>query len=490
MDRIAIESFLARLRGLKALVVGDLMLDEYVWGRTERISPEAPVQVVDVVRQDLRLGGAGNVVNNLVALGCSIEVAGALGDDADGRSLRAMLEAAGIGIDGLVFAPGRTTSRKTRILASNQQMLRIDRESKDFIGADLETQLAERIRALADGCQVILVSDYLKGVLTEGLLREVFAIGRAAGIPVVVDPKGSDYRKYLGATLLTPNRKEAQTASGIAITDEASLCRAGRALRDTLRLEALVLTRSEEGMSLFLADGREVHLPTEAREVFDVSGAGDTVLALLGIGLGAGLSVELAAKVANLAAGIVVAKVGTSTVSPDEILDVAGRRHADTDLKIKGRDLLGRVLERERERGKRIVFTNGCFDLLHVGHVKYLQKARNLGDLLVLGLNSDASIRRLKGPKRPLIGEEERAHLMAALKCIDYVVIFDEDTPLELISALRPHILVKGGDYAPEGVVGKELVESHGGRVEIIPFVDGKSTTNVIERILERYRDE
>uniref|UniRef100_UPI00272E9D4C D-glycero-beta-D-manno-heptose 1-phosphate adenylyltransferase n=1 Tax=Geoalkalibacter sp. TaxID=3041440 RepID=UPI00272E9D4C len=317
-----------------------------------------------------------------------------------------------------------------------------------------------------------------------------FAIGRAAGIPVVVDPKGSDYRKYLGATLLTPNRKEAQTASGIAITDEASLCRAGRALRDSLRLEALVLTRSEEGMSLFLADGREVHLPTEAREVFDVSGAGDTVLALLGIGLGAGLAVEQAAQVANLAAGIVVAKVGTSTVTPDEILDVAGRRHADTDLKIKGRDLLGRVLERERERGKRIVFTNGCFDLLHVGHVKYLQKARNLGDLLVLGLNSDDSIRRLKGAKRPLIGEEERAHLMAALKCIDYVVIFDEDTPLELIGALRPHILVKGGDYAPEGVVGKELVESYGGRVEIIPFVDGKSTTNVIERILERYRDE
>lgn len=490
MDRVAIESFLARLPGLKALVVGDLMLDEYVWGRTERISPEAPVQVVDVVRQDLRLGGAGNVVNNLVALGCRIEVAGALGDDDDGRSLRAMLAAAGIGTGGLVFAPGRTTSRKTRILASNQQMLRIDRESKDLIGTELETQLIERIRALVAGCQVILVSDYLKGVLTEGLLREIFAIGRAAGIPVVVDPKGSDYRKYLGATLLTPNRKEAQAASGIAITDQASLCRAGRALRDSLRLEALVLTRSEEGMSLFLAEGREVHLPTEAREVFDVSGAGDTVLSLLGAGLGAGLSVEQAAQVANLAAGIVVGKVGTSTVSPEEILEVVGRRHSDSDLKIKNREILSVLLERERERGKRIVFTNGCFDLLHVGHVKYLQKARNLGDLLVLGLNSDASIRRLKGPKRPLIGEEERAHLLAALKCIDYVVIFDEDTPLELIGALRPHILVKGGDYAPEGVVGKELVESYGGRVEIIPFVDGKSTTNVIETILERYRDD
>nr|WP_279615553.1 D-glycero-beta-D-manno-heptose-7-phosphate kinase [Geoalkalibacter ferrihydriticus] len=485
-----IESFLARLKGLKALVIGDLMLDEYVWGRTDRISPEAPVQVVEVVRQDLRLGGAGNVVNNLVALGCQIEVAGALGEDEDGRGLRSMLEARGIGTGGIVLDVGRTTSRKTRILASNQQMLRIDRESTSPISAEVEKQLAAQVRDAVSGCQVILVSDYLKGVLTQGLLQEIFAIGRAAGIPVVVDPKGNDYHKYRGATLITPNRKEAQTASGILISDDAGLCRAGRKLRESLGLEALVLTRSEEGMSLFLADGQEVHLPTEAREVFDVSGAGDTVLALLGIGLGAGLSVENAAHVANLAAGIVVGKVGTSTVAPEEILEVAGRQHSDSDLKIKGREILSVLLERERERGKRIVFTNGCFDLLHVGHVKYLQKARNLGDLLVLGLNSDASIRRLKGPKRPLIGEEERAHLMAALKCIDYVVTFDEDTPLELIDALRPQILVKGGDYAPEGVVGKELVESYGGRVEIISFVDGKSTTNVIETILERYRDE
>lgn len=490
MDRIEIESFLARLNGLKALVVGDLMLDEYVWGRTERISPEAPVQVVDVVRDDLRLGGAGNVINNLLALGCHIQVVSALGKDADGRSLRRMFEEAGIGTEGIVADPKRITSRKTRILASNQQMLRIDRESRNPIDASIENELTARIRDMAAGCQVILISDYLKGVLTDNLLQEIFSIGRAARIPVVVDPKGSDYVKYRGATLLTPNRKEAQTASGIAIVDEESLCRAGRMLRRTLDLDALVLTRSEEGMSLFLREDREVHLPTEAREVFDVSGAGDTVLALLGIGLGAGLSVEQAAQMANLAAGIVVGKVGTSTVTSEEILEVAGRKHSDTDLKIKSRDILSKLLENERERGKRVVFTNGCFDLLHVGHVKYLQKARNLGDLLVLGLNSDESIRRLKGPKRPLIGEEERAHLMAALKCIDYVVVFDEDTPLELISAVKPHILVKGGDYTPEGVVGKELVESYGGRVAIIPFVDGKSTTNVIETILERYRDE
>ena len=490
MNRPEVESFLSRLGSIRALVVGDLMLDEYVWGKTERISPEAPVQVVDVAREDLRLGGAGNVINNLVTLGCQVHVASVLGDDGDGRRLRGMLMEKGVVADGVLLAPGRTTSRKTRILASNQQMLRIDRESREPISPDQEGQLAAYVAMIAGDCQVILISDYLKGVLTEGLLQRIIALGRERGVPVVVDPKGSDYCKYRGATLLTPNRKEAQTASGISIVDEASLNRAGRKLRENLDLEALVLTRSEEGMSLFYRAGQEIHLPTEAREVYDVSGAGDTVLAVLGVGLGGGLALHEAARLSNVAAGVVVGKVGTSTVTPEEILEVVGRQHQDTDLKIKQRDTLMVLLNDKRERGKTIVFTNGCFDLLHVGHVKYLQKARQLGDLLVLGLNSDVSIRRLKGPKRPLIGEEERAHILAALDCIDYVVIFDEDTPLELISALRPHVLVKGGDYTPEGVVGKEIVESYGGRVELIQFVDGKSTTNIIEKILQEYRDE
>jgi D-beta-D-heptose 7-phosphate kinase / D-beta-D-heptose 1-phosphate adenosyltransferase len=413
-----------------------------------------------------------------------------LGDDSDGRRLRGMLESKGVGTDGVLLAPERITGRKTRILASNQQMLRIDRESREPISPEQETKVAAYIAAVALRCQVILISDYLKGVLTEGLLQKIIALGKERGVPVVVDPKGNDYRKYRGATLLTPNRKEAQTASGIAIVDEKSLNMAGRKLREELDLEAIVLTRSEEGMSLFFRDGREMHLPTEAREVYDVSGAGDTVLAVLGVGLGSGLALEEAARVSNVAAGVVVGKVGTSTVTPEEILEVVGRQHQDTDLKIKQRDALKVLMDDKRGRGKIIVFTNGCFDLLHVGHVKYLQKARQLGDLLVLGLNSDASIRRLKGPKRPLIDQEERAHILAALDCIDYVVIFDEDTPLELISALRPHILVKGGDYTPEGVVGKEIVESYGGRVELIQFVDGKSTTNIIEKILQEYRVE
>lgn len=490
MERIEIERFFGDIARLRVLVVGDLMLDEYIWGKVERISPEAPVQVVEVRRDDLRLGGAGNVINNLVALGAKVAVASVLGNDPDGRLLLQQLERLGVDTAGVVLAEGRITSRKTRVLASNQQIVRIDRETRAEISADQERQLAGHVRTALPSCQVILVSDYLKGVLPESLLQTIIAIGREAGVPVVVDPKGENYHKYRGASVLTPNRKETQIASGVTIHDEPSLCAAGRALRAELDLDALVLTRSEEGMSLFFCDGREEHMPTEAREVFDVSGAGDTVLSVIGLGLAAGLTLETAARLSNVAAGIVVGKVGTSTVSPAEILDTVGRRHQDSDLKIRDPRMLARLLEERRVRGEKLVFTNGCFDLLHVGHVKYLQAARKLGDLLVLGLNSDASIRRLKGEKRPLIGQEERAHILAALDCIDYVVVFDEDTPLELIAMLKPDILVKGGDYTPDGVVGKDLVESWGGRVELISFVDGKSTTNIIEKILEQYREE
>lgn len=489
MDRLAVERFLKDLASIRVLVVGDLMLDEYVWGRVERISPEAPVQVVDVAREELRLGGAGNVCNNLRTLETQVMVASILGDDADGHLLRRLLDQQQIGTAGIVVAGDRTTSRKTRVLASGQQIVRIDRETRVPVSAGQEAQLFASLRASALSCQAILVSDYQKGVLSETLLQEIFAIGRNQGIPVVVDPKGTDYRKYRGATILTPNRKEAQAATGIPIVDEASLRQAGHRLCAELDIEALVMTRSEEGMSLFFRDGREMHLPTEAREVFDVSGAGDTVLALIGLGLAAGLPLEEAARLSNLAAGIVVGKVGTSTVDRHEIRDAVGRLHKDADRKIHERQELACTLAHRRAQGQVIVFTNGCFDLLHVGHIKYLQAARDLGDLLVLGLNSDASIRRLKGAKRPLIGQEERAHILAALGCIDYVVVFDEDTPYELIEALRPDILVKGGDYVLDDVVGRDLVESWGGRVELVRFVDGKSTSTLINRILEAYQD-
>ncbi|SHI56663.1 D-alpha,beta-D-heptose 7-phosphate 1-kinase [Malonomonas rubra DSM 5091] len=483
-----IEKILKEIAASKLLVVGDLILDNYIWGKTSRISPEAPVQVVEVERDELRLGGAGNVVNNLQALGCRVAVASVVGDDDDGRKLLELFERQGVDVAGVLQAKQRTTSRKSRVLASQQQMLRIDRESTEEISAGEQSQLFAFIKQQLPEVGAVLLSDYLKGVLAPELLQQIIELCRKQNIPVIVDPKGTDFSRYRGATLLTPNRREAEVATGVVIRDQASLLQAGEKLLNEQQLDALVLTRSEEGMSLFTETGVE-HLPTEAREVFDVSGAGDTVVALIGAALGVGAELNDAAQLANLAAGIVVGKLGTSTVTAPEIINSYSRRHSLADGKILPRKELASLLDPLRSNGKKIVFTNGCFDLLHAGHVKYLQQARQLGDLLVLGLNSDSSIRRLKGEKRPLLEESERAQILAALDCIDYLSIFDEDTPLELLQLVRPQILVKGGDYLPDEVVGKELVESYGGRVELIQFVDGKSTTNIIDKVLSRYRD-
>jgi D-beta-D-heptose 7-phosphate kinase/D-beta-D-heptose 1-phosphate adenosyltransferase len=490
VDRTIVETLFAHTAEIRCLVIGDLMLDEYLWGRAERISPEAPVQVVDVVREELRLGGAGNVVHNLAALGAQVSVCSVVGEDQNGRELLGQFCHHHIDIRAIFLDPDRRTSRKTRVVAAHQQIVRIDRESRDSLPPAVEQQLCDWIAAHAFEYQVIVLSDYNKGVLTPAVIASAISTAAAVGIPVLVDPKGTDFTRYGGATLLTPNRKEAEAASGIPINDAASLADAAGAIMGATGLQHLLITRSEEGMSLFSKTGDIVHIPTVAREVFDVSGAGDTVLAALAVGIASGLNMADAARLANVAAGIAVGKLGTSIVTPQEIIDAVSLSHKDSNAKIKSLDVLSLLIAAEKNKGKRIVFTNGCFDLLHAGHVKYLQKARSLGDLLVLGLNSDASVRRLKGPKRPLIDQEERAHLLAALDCINYVVIFDEDTPLELITALKPHILAKGGDYSLDGVVGKDIVESYGGRVELVTFVDGKSTTNIIERILELYSDE
>ena len=490
MDRTAVETLFAHTAEIRCLVVGDLMLDEYLWGRAERISPEAPVQVVDVIREELRLGGAGNVVHNLAALGAQVSVCSVIGDDQNGRELLGQFCHHQIDTEAIFLDPGRRTSRKTRVVAANQQIVRIDRESREALPAAFEREICLWITAHVCEFKVVVLSDYNKGVLTPAVIASAVAAATAADIPVLIDPKGTDYSRYVGATLLTPNRKEAEAASGIAINDTASLTLAAHAIMAATGVKHLLVTRSEEGMSLFSQGGEAVHIPTVAREVFDVSGAGDTVLAALAVGIASGLSMAESARLANVAAGIAVGKLGTSIVTPQEIIDTVSLAHRDSHAKIKSLDVLAPLIAMEKNRGKRIVFTNGCFDLLHVGHVKYLQRARNLGDILVLGLNSDASVRRLKGPKRPLIDQDERAHLLAALDCIDYVTVFEEDTPLELITALKPHILAKGGDYSLDGVVGREIVESYGGRVELITFVDGKSTTNIIERVLELYSSE
>lgn len=490
MERTTVETLFAHCAEIRCLVIGDLMLDEYLWGRADRISPEAPVQVVDVVREELRLGGAGNVVHNLAALGAQVSVCSVVGDDQNGRELLGQFSHHHIDVQAVFQDPGRRTSRKTRVVAANQQIVRIDRESRDALPEAVEQQLCAWIAAHAGEYKVVVLSDYNKGVLTPAVIASAISAAAVTGIPVMVDPKGTDYARYAGATLLTPNRKEAEAASGVAITDSATLTQAAGVIMDTTGLQHLLITRSEEGMSLFSKGGEIVHIPTVAREVFDVSGAGDTVLATLALGIACGFSMAESARLANVAAGIAVGKLGTSIVTPQEIIDAVSLAHKDSHAKIKSCEVLAPLIAAEKNRGKRIVFTNGCFDLLHAGHVKYLQKARNLGDLLILGLNSDASVRRLKGPKRPLIDQEERSHLLAALDCIDYVTVFEEDTPLELITALKPDILAKGGDYSLDGVVGRDFVESYGGRVELITFVDGKSTTNIIEKILELYSAE
>ena len=490
MDRTAVETLFAHTAEIRCLVIGDLMLDEYLWGRADRISPEAPVQVVDVIREELRLGGAGNVVHNLAALGAQVSVCSVVGDDQNGRELLGQFCHHHINTSAVFQDPDRRTSRKTRVVAANQQIVRIDRESREALPVAVEQQLCSWIAVHTGEYRVVVLSDYNKGVLTPAVVASAIAAAAAVGIPVLIDPKGTDYSRYGGATLLTPNRKEAEAASGIAITDADSLAQAAGVIMAATGLQHLLITRSEEGMSLFSKGGEIVHIPTVAREVFDVSGAGDTVLATLAVGIASGFSMVESARLANVAAGIAVGKLGTSIVTPQEIIDTVSLAHKDSHAKIKSLDVLVPLITAEKNRGKRVVFTNGCFDLLHAGHVKYLQKARNLGDLLILGLNSDASVRRLKGAKRPLIDQDERAHLLAALDCIDYVIVFDEDTPLELITALKPYILAKGGDYSLDGVVGKDIVESYGGRVELVTFVDGKSTTNIIERILELYSAE
>jgi len=488
--QVDVKTAVAALSGATVLVVGDLLLDEYLWGRADRVSPEAPVPIVDVAREELRLGGAGNVVNNLAALGCQVKVISVLGNDADGEHVRTLLAGKGVDLSDVLIDETRVTSRKTRIVATGQQMIRVDRESREaVVGQVAETMIVRYKALLENGVQAVILSDYGKGTLTDALLRQFIDLARAKGIPALADPKGYDFSKYAGAAVITPNRKEAGEASGCVLDSEAAIVALGTEMRRNLSLDALLITRSEEGMSLFKEDGVS-HLPAQAREVYDVSGAGDTVIAVFGAALGAGLNFDSAAELANLAAGVVVGKIGTSTVSCAEILMAAGEPLTEADLKIKGREELSDILEEQRRQGRKVVFTNGCFDLLHVGHVKYLQAARRLGDLLVLGLNSDTSIKRLKGEGRPLINQEERSHILAALSCIDYVVVFDEDTPLQLLESLRPDILVKGGDYTPDTVVGRELVEGYGGRIELISFVDGKSTTGIIDKILAQYGGE
>ena len=468
---------------VKVLVVGDLMLDRYILGEVDRISPEAPVPVLRHARRYARAGGAANVAMNLAGLGCQAVLAGFWGEDEEKGELAAMLEAAKVDTVGVVTTPLPTIS-KTRIVGGRQQLLRLDIESKERQGAEDEGRLRESAEKLVGKVHAVVVSDYAKGAVTAELCAAVIRAARDASVPVLVDPKTADFTKYAGATMVCPNMHELAVATGMETYEMDALLKAGEAQRVEFGLEYLAVTMSEKGIRLLSAGGA-YYSPARAREVFDVSGAGDTVIATVAAAIAGGLKVETAVDLANLSAGIVVGKVGTVAIAAHELVAAltpsSGVRGGE---KVLDGERLARRIEEWRAAGETIVFTNGCFDLLHVGHVTLLEDCHRFGSKLVLGLNSDASVRRLKGPARPVVGERERARVMAALAAVDAVVLFEEDTPMELIRAVRPDVLVKGGDYSVETVVGHEEVIAAGGRVEIVPTVKGFSTTNIVRKLV------
>ncbi len=460
------------------LVIGDLMIDHYLWGSCERISPEAPVQVVDINNETTVLGGAGNVINNLKALGANVSVSGVIGDDDNGTELVEMLHDIAVDTDNLIIQKERKTSKKSRVIAVSQQILRYDKESKDDITQDSVEHILQKLENEISKFDVIVLSDYGKGVLTKELCQRVIALSNAVNVKVLVDPKGSDFSKYRGAYLLTPNKKEAILATGIEIKDDDSLQKALLQLKKECDLGISLITLSEDGIALY--DDEVKIFPTVAKEVFDVTGAGDTVIASIAFSLSVGKTIDEVAKFANLAAGVVVGKIGSATVTMNEIEEHEASLHKSTsDAHIKNFEDIESIVNRCRVNGKKVVFTNGCFDILHVGHVKYLQIAKSFGDILIVGLNSDASVSRLKGPSRPVNIAEDRAYLLAALEAVDFVVPFEEDTPYELIKMIEPDVLVKGGDYEGKVVVGTEFAKE----LKLVDFVDGKSTTKTIEKI-------
>lgn len=460
----------------KIAVVGDLMIDHYLWGKCERISPEAPVQVVEVIKESEVLGGACNVMNNLIALGAEVYGCGVVGDDANGTKLTEMLSKIGINCDGIFYDASRKTTKKSRIIASNQQVVRVDREDIAPISQNIENEIISFILDNLNNFDAILLSDYAKGLLTTSLTQKI--INSAKNRLVLVDPKGKNYQKYKGAFLITPNKKEASIATGIEIKDDKSLREAGFKLKSECDLKYAIITLSEDGMAIF--DDEMIKIPTVAKEVYDVTGAGDTVLASLGFALSLGKNIYEACSFANSAAAVVVGKMGSATASLEEIAEYERSLHkTKSQEKIKSWQEAARKVKNLKKLGKKIVFTNGCFDILHAGHVKYLEEAKSFGDILIVGLNSNESVKRLKGSNRPINTQEDRALILAALESVDMVVIFEEETPLELIKLLMPDILVKGGDYEPKSVVGSEIIKD----VRIVPLLEGRSTTKIIEKI-------
>jgi len=470
---ISLESF----RGIRILVVGDVMLDRYVHGDVARISPEAPVPVLSVRERADVPGGAANVAANLSGLGCSVALFGITGKDEQAHILDSMLEEMGVE-NCLVRDGSRPTTTKTRIVAGIQQIVRCDEESSFPAGPEIEDSLFLSLGSRIPEADAVVLSDYGKGFFRRDLARRVIDAAQEGGKPVFVDPKGEDWERYRGADCVTPNEKELFHVPGEG--REKGLSGHGRTVRQSFGFRKLLVTRGSKGMILFGEEG-EYSLPApRVREVFDVSGAGDTVISVLAAAVSAGFSWREAMTLANTAAGIVITKSGTAPIAIEELVSAAKNGQGTN---ICSRDEAAALVKLWKARGQKVVFTNGCFDLLHPGHVLLLRQAAAEGDRLVVGLNSDESVKRLKGPDRPVLCQEDRAAILSALECVDMVVIFPEDTPLALIESLRPDVLVKGGDYTPESVVGRELVEANGGKVVIVPLLKGKSTTEIVKSL-------
>ncbi len=478
-------SSIKKLGHPRILVAGDVILDQYVFGDVDRVSPEAPIPVLRQVAEEHRLGGAANVAHNLHRLGARVALLGSIGADSSGRCLRRGLEAIAPGGLHLLVTRDRPTTEKTRFLSHGQQLLRVDREEPKPLSRAVERRaLSLAGRALAN-CDAVILSDYGKGLLTPSLVAHVIATARRRKVPVFVDPKGTDWDRYRGATYLTPNRSEAEAATGRKLRTDDELSDAASRLVVDLDLEGVVVTLGSAGIFLLERGQTPRRVPALARPVYDVTGAGDTAVALFALGIVSGLPSEVAASLANLAASIVVGRVGTAAVTREELSEVAASRPREPKV-LEPASLL-EALDRRRRAGERIVFTNGCFDLLHAGHVAFLRFARAQGDLLVVGVNGDRSVRALKGRGRPVLSLSDRLEILASLEPIDYLVAFHERTPLAIIEKLRPDVLVKGEDWREKGVVGREAVESWGGRVVLAPLSEGRSTTRVIDRVLSMH---
>jgi len=479
-------SLLAAAKGRRAVVLGDLLYDSFVYGETHRISREAPVPILSERNRTAMLGGAGNLARNLASLGGDAVLVTVAGQDAEGDAAAELVRQACGSDAGVVRTQDRATPSKIRYVANNQQMFCVDRDpGQPISSATVDALLAQLENAISDA-DVLIISDYGRGVITRELAQQAIALARQAGLPISVDPRGSDYTRYDGATIIKPNAGELAAETALPVHDPASAEQALKALKARLpRTDAVMVTRGAGGMTLLDPQGGVHHQRSKPRDVFDVSGAGDTALAGLSLALAAGADLPDAMAFADLAAGIAVTKPGTATVSPEEVLDGADDGQEAPDWRVMDRNSLAVLADTWRAGGLKVGFTNGCFDLLHPGHLSVLRHAASVCDRLIVGLNSDASVRRLKGDNRPINDAQTRATMLASLEMVDRVVVFDEDTPASLIEAIKPHVMVKGADYVADELPGADFMRQSGGEIVLAPLMKGLSTTNIVNKLRE-----